>query len=84
VNLTSDEEEESDGERTTSDRWEPVPRSPLAEEAAVELDPEAGAEPPVTGLSEEVPSGTTEAPTGAAELPFQPSRKRKRGFSNLR
>jgi hypothetical protein len=37
VNSSSDEEEESDGERTTSNRWEPALPSPLAEVEAVEL-----------------------------------------------
>jgi hypothetical protein len=83
VNSSSDKEEESDGERTTSDRWEPVPPSPRAEGAAVELVTEAGAEPPAAELSEEMPAGTTEVPAGTAEVP-QPSRKRKWGFSNLR
>jgi hypothetical protein len=68
VNSSSDEEE-SDGERTTSDRWEPVPPSPRAEGEAVELVPEAGAEPPATGLSVEMPAGTTEAPSGTVEVP---------------
>jgi hypothetical protein len=61
-----------------------VPPSPRAEGPAVDLVLEAGAEPPTARLLVEVPAGTTEAPTGAAEVPPQPSRKRKRGFSNLR
>jgi hypothetical protein len=84
ANSSSDEEEESDGERTTSDRWEPVPPSPRAEEAAVGLVPVAGAEALAAGLSVEAPAGATEAPAGATEVPPQPSRKRKRAFSNLR
>jgi hypothetical protein len=60
------------GERTTSNGWEPVPPSPQAEGAAVELVPEAGAEPPVVGLSKEVPAGAPEAPAGAAEVPPSP------------
>jgi hypothetical protein len=83
ANSSSDEEEESDRERTTFDRWEPAPPSPWAAEAAVELVLGAGAEPPATGLSEEAPAGTTEALASAAEVLPQPSRKRKRGFSNL-
>jgi hypothetical protein len=51
VNSSSDEEEESDGEWATSDRWEPAPPSPRAEGTT--------AEPPVVGLSEEVPAGAT-------------------------
>jgi hypothetical protein len=54
VNSSSDKEE-SDGERTTSDRWELVaPPSPRVEGAAAESTPEAGTEPPVTKLSAEV------------------------------
>jgi hypothetical protein len=59
------DEEESDEERTTSDRWEPAPPSPRAEGAAVELTPEVGTEPVVAGSSVEVSAGTTEAPAGA-------------------
>jgi hypothetical protein len=84
ANSLSDEEEESDGERTTSDRWEPAPLLPQAEEAAVELVPVAGAEALATGPSVDAPVGATEAPAGATEVPSQPSRKKKRGFSNLR
>jgi hypothetical protein len=69
VNSLSDEEDESDGERTTSNRWEPAPPSPWAEGAAMELVPEAGAEPPTAKLSLKVPAGTAEAPAGAAEVP---------------
>jgi hypothetical protein len=69
VNSSSDEEEESDGEWTTSYRWEPMPLSPRVEGAAVELIPKADVEPPVTRLSVEVPTGTAEAPAGAAEVP---------------
>jgi hypothetical protein len=77
VNLSS-YEEESEGERTTSDRWEPVaPPSPGAKGAAVELTLEIGAEPLVAGSSEEVPAGTSEAPP-------EPSRKHKWGFSSLK
>jgi hypothetical protein len=84
TNSSSDEEEESDRERTISDRWEPAPPSPRAEEAAVELAPVPGAEAPAAEPSVEVPVGATEVPAGATEVPPQPSRKRKRGFSNLR
>jgi hypothetical protein len=63
------EEEESDGERTTSDRWEPMPLSSRAEGAAVELVPEAGVESPVAGPSEKVLAGTMKVPVGAAEVP---------------
>jgi hypothetical protein len=57
---------------------------------ATESTLEEGAEPPVTGLSVEVPAGTAEAPVGAVEAlvgtveaPPEPSRKRK-GFSSLK
>jgi hypothetical protein len=66
-------------ERTTSDRWEPAPPSPRAEGAAVELVPEVGAEPPVTGLSEEAPAGATETPAGAVEVPPSPQGRGSRG-----
>jgi hypothetical protein len=69
VNSSSGKEEESDWERTDSNRWEPAPPSSRAEGAAVELIPEVGAEPPSTGLSVEVPAGTTEAPADAVEVP---------------
>jgi hypothetical protein len=73
VNLSSDEEEEeSDGKRTTSDMWEPVLPSPRAEGAAVELVPEAGAELLAAELSVEVPASTMEAPASAAEVPLSP------------
>jgi hypothetical protein len=62
ANSSSDEEEESDGEWTISDRWEPVPPSPRAEGAAVELAPGAGAEPPAVRLSEDATAGGTKAP----------------------
>jgi hypothetical protein len=63
VNSSSDEEE-SEGEQTTSDRWEPaVPPSPRAEGAAVESTLEIGAKPPIAGSSE-VPAGTSEALVG--------------------
>jgi hypothetical protein len=72
ANSLSDEEEESDGEQITSDRWEPVPPSPRAEGMPVELAPEAGTEPPATGLSVEVPVGTVEVPAGAVGAPSSP------------
>jgi hypothetical protein len=72
ANSLSDEEEESDGEQITSDRWEPVPPSPRAEGMPVELAPEAGTEPPATGLSVEVPVGTVEVPAGAVGAPPSP------------
>jgi hypothetical protein len=64
ANSSSDKEEESYGELTTFDRWEPVPLSPRAEGAAMELVPEVGVEPPAAGLSEKVPVGATEVPAG--------------------
>jgi hypothetical protein len=76
ANSSLDVEEESDGWRATSDRWDPAPPSPRAEAAAVELVPVGSAEAPATGPSFEAPADVTEAP--------QPSRKRKQGFSNLR
>jgi hypothetical protein len=69
---SSSDEEESDGERTTSDKWEPALPSSRAEETVVELALVAGAEPPATGPSEEVPAGATKAPAGAAEVPPSP------------
>jgi hypothetical protein len=71
---SSSDEEESDVEQTTCDRWEP----------AVPPSLKAGTEPPVTRSSTEVPAGTTEASVGAVEAPPEPLRKRKRGFSNLK
>jgi hypothetical protein len=68
VNLSSDVKE-SDGEQTTSDRWEPAPPSPRADVAAMESTVEVGAEPPVTGSSVEVSAGTAEAPVGAVDVP---------------
>jgi hypothetical protein len=81
---SSEEEEESDGGRPPLERWNPPPLSPRAAEAAVELVPVAGAEAPTTGSSAEVPASAAEAPAGATVAPPKPSRKRKRGFSNLR
>jgi hypothetical protein len=77
ANSSSDEEEQSDGGRATPDRWNPPPPSPRAKEAVMELVPAAGAEVPAVGPS-------VEAPVGAMGIPPQSSRKRKRGFSNLR
>jgi hypothetical protein len=54
-----------------------APPSLGVEGVVAEPNLEAGAEPPVAGSS-------AEAPTGATEAPAEPSRKRKRGFSNLR
>jgi hypothetical protein len=50
----------------------------------VELVPVVGAEAPATGLSVEEPASATTALVGATVAPREPSRKRKRGFSNLR
>jgi hypothetical protein len=83
ANSSSDEKEENDRERTTSDRWEPAPPSPRAEGVAVELIPGVSAEAPAAGLTMEAPAGATEVPASAAEASPQPSRKRKRGFSNF-
>jgi hypothetical protein len=70
VNSSSDEEE-SEGERTTSDRWEAMaPPSPGVEGVIAELTLEAGAEPPVIG-------SLSEALAGIGEAPPEPSRKRK-------
>jgi hypothetical protein len=77
------DEEESDGERTTSCRWEPAPPSPQAEGTAVESTPEAGMEPPAAGLSVEVPVGTAEALAGAVEAP-PALEEEETGFSSLR
>jgi hypothetical protein len=72
ANSSSDEEEESDGRRVTSDRWDPALLSPRAEVAAVELVPVASAEAPATRPSVEAPAGATEAPTGTMEVPPSP------------
>jgi hypothetical protein len=64
--------------------WNPLPPSPQAAEAVVELASVAGAEAPAAGLSTEVPASATVAPAGATAAPLEPSRNRKRGFSNLR
>jgi hypothetical protein len=74
---SSNEEEKSDGEQTTSDRWKPVPPSPRAEGATEELVPGAGADPPAARILEEAPAGATEALACAEEVPPQPSRKKK-------
>jgi hypothetical protein len=50
----------------------------------MELVPVAGAEAPATGSSVEAPVGAAEALAGATVVLPEPSRKRKRGFSNLR
>jgi hypothetical protein len=79
------DKEESDGQWTTSDRWEPAaPPSPGVEGAAAELTLKASTEPPATGSSVEVPAGTTEVPVGTVEAAPKPSRKRKRGFSSFK
>jgi hypothetical protein len=49
-----------------------VPSSPRAKVAVMELVPKAGAEPPVAGLSMQVPTGTMRAPVGATEVPPSP------------
>jgi predicted GNAT family acetyltransferase len=66
---SSSDEEESDGERTTSDCWEPAPPSPRAEGVAVESTLEVGAKLPVAGSLVEVPAGTAEVPVGTVEVP---------------
>jgi hypothetical protein len=50
----------------------------------VELVLVVGVEAPAIGQSVEAPAGVVEAPMGATEVLPQPSRKRKRRFSNLR
>jgi hypothetical protein len=57
----------------------------------MELVPVAGVEAPATRLSVEEPANAAEAPAsamaapmGATAAPPEPSRKRKRDFSNLR
>jgi hypothetical protein len=62
VNSSSDEEEESDGGQATSDRWNPPPPLPQAEEAAVELVPAAGTEAPAVGPSMEAAANATKVP----------------------
>jgi hypothetical protein len=73
------------------ERWNPPPPSLEAAEAAVESAPVAGADAPATRFSVEEPASAVEAPAGATAalagataMPPEPSRKRKRGFSNLR
>jgi hypothetical protein len=83
ANSSLDDEEESDGERTTSCRWEPAPPSPQAEGTAVESTPEAGMEPPAAGLSVEVLVGTAQALAGAVEAP-PALEEEETGFSSLR
>jgi hypothetical protein len=55
------------------------------------LAPMAGVEAPASSVPAEEPASTAEAPAramvaqvGATAAPAEPSRKRKRGFSNLR
>jgi hypothetical protein len=93
-----EEEEESDRGRALPKRWEPVPPSPRAAEAAVEqaLGASTGAPTASQSVREvariaEVPVHAAEAAGGvavvmsaAATAPVEPPRKRKRGFSTLR
>jgi hypothetical protein len=71
ANSLSDEEE-SNEEWTTSNRWEPAHPSAQAEGAAVELTLGAGTEPPAAKSLVEVPAGTAEVPAGAVEVPLSP------------
>jgi hypothetical protein len=93
-----EEEEESDGGRAPPERWEPLPPSPRAAEAAEETTPGAGTGAPAARQpmreavrAAEAPAratGTTGgeavAAPAAATPPAEPPRKRKRGFSTLR
>jgi hypothetical protein len=79
-----EEEEERNGGRAPPERWNPPPPSPEAAEAAAESAPVAGADAPATRFSVEEPASAVDAPAGATATPPEPSRKRKRGFSNLR
>jgi hypothetical protein len=72
ANSLSDEEEESYGGQAIPDTWEPAAPSPRAEEAAVELVPAAGEDPPAVEPSEEALVGATKAPASAAEVPPSP------------
>jgi hypothetical protein len=94
----TEEEEESDGGQAPPERWNPPPPSPRAAVVAMEQAPVAGAEAPTTRTSvegsasvvealastAEVPASAMAAPAGTTAAPPEPSRKRKRGFSNLR
>jgi hypothetical protein len=73
--------------RPPPEKWNPLPPSPRA----VEQAPVAGAEAPAAGSSVEEPASAAEAPVsatvapaGTTAVPPEPSRKIKRGFSNLR
>jgi hypothetical protein len=69
--ISSSDEEEREGERNTSDRWEPaVPPSPGIKGVITGPTLEADTEPPVIG-------STVGASAGAPEAPPEPSRKRK-------
>jgi hypothetical protein len=59
------------------ERWNPPPPWPQAAEAAVE-------QAPATRPSVEEPASATAASAGTTAALPEPSRKRKRGFSNLR
>jgi hypothetical protein len=90
-NSSSEEEEEEESDGGPAERWNPPPSSPRAIEAAEE-------QAPAVERSMEEPAHATEAlasaagasasaaaaMTGAVVVPLKPSRKRKRGFSNLR
>jgi hypothetical protein len=76
---SSSDKEESDGEWTTSNRWEFSPTSPRVVGASVESTLKAGTGPPVTGSSVEVPVGTAEAPVGVVEAP-QAFEENEEGF----
>jgi hypothetical protein len=76
--ISSSDEEEREGEWTTSDRWEPtVPPSLGIEGVITGSTLEADTEPPVVG-------STAGVSVSALEAPPEPLRKRKRGFSSLK
>jgi hypothetical protein len=64
-----DEEEESDGGRVLSERWEPAPPSPRATEVAEEIAPGAGAGVPVARQPMREAARTAGEPTRTAEAP---------------
>jgi hypothetical protein len=66
---SSRDEEESDGGQAPPERWEPVPPSPRAAEAAEEQAPGEGAGAPAVGRPTEEAVHAAEVPARAAEAP---------------
>jgi hypothetical protein len=95
---SSDNEEESDGERALAERWEAAPPLPRAAEPAEEIVPGAGAGVTVArqpmreaaraaealAHAAKVTGSAAVATSAAATTPVEPPRKRKQGFSTLR